>query len=53
MGYVFVIRGSVAVSDDGRTAIVISAGERDLVLAEMRGFLESLEAITKVLLKRI
>lgn len=44
--YMFVIRGSVTASDDGRTAIVISAGERDLVLAEMRGFLESVEAIT-------
>ena len=52
MGYVFVIRGSVTVSDEGRTAIVISAGERDLVLAEMRGFLENLEAITNGLAEK-
>jgi len=44
--YMFVIRGSVVASDDGRTAIILTAGERDLVLAEMRGFLESVQAIT-------
>lgn len=46
MAYMFVIRGSVVASDDGRTAIIMSAGERDLVLAEMRGFLVGLQAIT-------
>ena len=46
MGYMFVIRGNVMASDDGRTAIILTAGERDLVLGEMRGFLESVEAIT-------
>ncbi|MHA1545081.1 MAG: hypothetical protein ACTSUY_01485 [Alphaproteobacteria bacterium] len=46
MAYLFVIRGNVTSSDDGRTAIVLSASERDLVLGEMRGFLESIEAIT-------
>jgi len=44
--YMFVIRGNVVASDDGRTAIILSAGERDLVLAEMRGFLEGVQAIT-------
>ncbi len=48
--YMFVIRGAVEDADDGRTAILLSAGERNLVLAEMRGFLESvqevLEAVT-------
>jgi len=46
MAYVFVIRGNIVASDDGRTAIILSAGERDLILAEMRGFLESVQAIT-------
>jgi len=46
MAYMFVIRGSVVASDDGRTAIIVSAGERDLLLAEMRGFLVGLQAIT-------
>ena len=46
MAYMFVIRGSVSASNDGRTTILLSAGERDLILTEMRGFLESIEAIT-------
>ncbi len=46
MAYLFVVKGSVAASDDGRTAVILSAGERDLVLTEMRGFLESVQAIT-------
>ncbi|MCP4073887.1 MAG: cytochrome c [Hyphomicrobiales bacterium] len=46
MAYVFVIPGKLAKSDDGRTTIVLSAVERDLVLSEMRGFLEGIETIT-------
>ncbi|NQU57262.1 MAG: cytochrome c [Rhodospirillales bacterium] len=46
MAYMFVIRGNVTASDDGRTSILLSAGERDLVLTEMRGFLEAVEVIT-------
>ena len=49
LAYKFVVQGSVVASDDGRTAIVLSAGERDLVLAEMRGFLEAVETITVAL----
>ena len=49
MAYMFVIRGNITASDDGRTAIILSAGERDLVLAEMRGFLEAVETITVAL----
>jgi hypothetical protein len=37
--YVFLVRGSVAPASDGRTAILLDPGERDLVLTEMRGFL--------------
>lgn len=46
MAYIFIIPGKLAKSDDGRTAIVVSAVERDLVLSEMRGFLEGIEIIT-------
>ncbi len=52
MAYLFVIKGSVAPSDDGRTAVILSAGERDLVLTEMRGFLESVQAITMGVVKK-
>lgn len=43
--YLFGIRGSVAPASDGRTAILLEPGERDLVLAEMRAFLQSTQAI--------
>ncbi len=46
MAYIFIIPGKLAKSDDGRTTIVLSAVERDLVLSEMRGFLEGIETIT-------
>ncbi len=48
MSYLFMIRGSVGtVSHDGRVAIVLTVDERDLVLGEMRGFLESVETIVR------
>ncbi len=46
MGYLFIIRGSVIVSQDGRTAILMSENERNHVLGEMRGLLEAVQAIT-------
>jgi len=46
MAYKFVYQGKVEKSADGRTAILLDAGERDLVLAEMRAFLESTQQIT-------
>ena len=46
MGYVFFNPGNLRQTDDGRTAIMLSADERNLVLAEMRGFLEGIETIT-------
>lgn len=46
IGYTFFVKGNVTASDDGRTAIMLSAGERDFVLAEMRAFLEAIETIT-------
>ncbi len=45
MGYIFFNPGNLEKTDDGRTAIILSAAERDLVLAEMRGFLEGTETI--------
>lgn len=46
MTYLFVWRGAVLPASDGRTAILLDAGERDLVLAEMRAFLESIQQIS-------
>lgn len=45
--YKFLFQGSVSSGTDGRTAIHLTAGERDLVLAEMRAFLESVQQVTK------
>jgi hypothetical protein len=44
--YKFIFQGSTSGSTDGRIAIHLDAGERDLVLAEMRLFLESVQKIT-------
>ncbi|MEZ5541409.1 MAG: hypothetical protein R3F42_05135 [Pseudomonadota bacterium] len=44
--YRFVIQGSVESAGDGRTAILLDPAERDLVLAEMRVFLESVQQVT-------
>ena len=46
-GYKFIFQGSVSGSEDGRIAIHLDAGERDLVLAEMRAFLTSVQQITE------
>lgn len=45
--YQFIIRGNVAPSNDQRTAIVLTDGERNLVLAEMRDFLIAVQQITR------
>lgn len=42
----FVIQGSVGTASDGRTAIYLEPSERDIVLAEMRTFLQSVQQIT-------
>jgi hypothetical protein len=41
----FFIRGVTVEGSDGRTAIVLQTGERDLVLAEMRGLLAATQQI--------
>ena len=41
----FFIRGNTTSGNDGRTAIVLQAGERDLVLSEMRGLLSATQGV--------
>ena len=45
--YKFVIEGSTRQSTDNRLAIQVTAGEKDMVLAEMRAFLASVQQITQ------
>ena len=45
--YKFIFQGSVIQSADGRQGLLLDAAERDLVLAEMRGFLTSVQRITQ------
>ena len=47
MGYKFILSGEVVATADGREAIVLEPAERDMVLAEMREFLVSIQAITE------
>jgi len=46
VGSWFFVRGTVTEGDDGRTSILLTAGERDFVLGEMRVLLEAVETIT-------
>lgn len=46
MGALYFVRGNVTEGDDGRTSILLTTGERDFVLTEMRGLLEAVEVIT-------
>src|SRR3989304_1734676 len=41
----FFIRGNTVAGTDGRTAVVLLPGERDLVLTEMRGLLAATQQI--------
>jgi len=41
----FFIRGNTTAGIDGRTAVVLQPGERDLILAEMRGLLVATQGI--------
>ena len=51
MGYKFMFVGSVVPSTDGRQALVLEPAERDLVLMEMRMFLDSVQRITQAVTK--
>lgn len=41
----FFVRGNTAAGNDGRTAVVLQAAERDLILSEMRGLLVAIQGI--------
>ena len=45
--YKFIFQGSVSDSTDGRSEIHLNSSERDIVLAEMRAFLASVQQITQ------
>ncbi|MDH5485620.1 MAG: hypothetical protein OEY43_10335 [Gammaproteobacteria bacterium] len=47
MTYKFIISGETVAASDGRQALLLEAGERDLVLAEMRLFLQTIQQITQ------
>lgn len=49
LAYIFLVRGATVPASDGRTAILLSPGERDLVLTEMRGFLAAVQQITSAI----
>ncbi|WP_244469202.1 hypothetical protein [Afipia felis] len=51
MAYKFIVAGSTERTQDGRIAIILEPAERDLVLREMRGFVEGLQKITEALSK--
>ena len=45
LSYTFLVKGKTRLSEDGRTAVLLAPGERDLVLTEMRAFLVAVQAI--------
>jgi hypothetical protein len=45
VGYKLVFLGETMPGSDGRSAILLQPGERDLVLAEMRAFLQAVQGI--------
>ena len=47
MAYKFILSGDAVKSSDGRLAVQLTVDERDLVLGEMRTFLESVQQITQ------
>ncbi|MCG6885987.1 MAG: hypothetical protein LJE74_02110 [Proteobacteria bacterium] len=47
MAYKFILSGTTVPASDGRQALLLEPAERDLVLAEMRAFLASLQNITQ------
>jgi hypothetical protein len=47
LGYRVIFAGAVTPAPDGRSAILLNAGERDLVLTEMRAFLQAVQGIVQ------
>lgn len=52
MAWRFIVAGSIAPAEDGRTAILLDPGERALVLREMRGFVAGVERISDALARQ-
>ncbi len=48
-GFKFIVLGSTAKGDDGRTAVVLEPAERQAVLGEMRVLLETTQVIVEAL----
>ncbi len=46
VGYQMIFVGATQTAGDGRTALLLEPAERDLVLTEMRTFLQAVQAIT-------
>ncbi len=46
MSYTFLVAGTTEPHADGRTAVLVSADERNKLLGEMRGLLETVQGIT-------
>ncbi len=47
--YKFIFAGATEIADDGHTAIMLQAGERDFLLSEMRVFLETTQGIVSAI----
>lgn len=47
VGYTFVVKGNVEPHADGRTVVLLSADERNMVLGEMRGLLEAVQGVVQ------
>jgi len=45
----FFIQGATAPSDDGRISLLVAPSEKDYILDEMRGFLETVQEITEAI----
>ena len=51
MTYKFIVAGSTGKTEDGRISILLEPGERDLMLKEMRAFVEGLQQVSEALSK--
>jgi hypothetical protein len=49
MAYKFIVVGSTEKTEDGRVGILLESSERDLMLKEMRAFVESLQLMSYAL----
>ncbi len=51
MAFKFIVAGSTERAEDGRVTVLLEPAERDLMLKEMRGFVEGLQKISESLSK--